>query len=222
MFRDRTDAGARLAWELSRYKDRKDALVLAIPRGGMPVGGEIARELGLALNAILIAKLEHPDEPGVVIGAVSLTSVDVDSATTGEGGVSEEYVAAAVEKARAVLRGRYWDYHRAVRFTPVAGRIVILTDDEAASELSLIAAVRRLRREGAAKIVAAVPVASREAYEALRRAADEVVCLRVVESSTDVCGLYRDFSSVTEDEALAALRRTSRASMPFSSGSSVR
>jgi len=207
MFRDRADAGTRLSWELSRYKDRKDALVLAIPRGGMPVGGAIAYELSLPLNAMLIAKLEHPDDRETVIGAVSLTSVDLDPAVSGEGGVSEEYVAVAVEKVRVALRRRYWNYHWAIRFKSVAGRIVILTDDEASSERTLIAAVRRLRREGAAKIVVAIPAASRAAYEALKRAADEVVCLRVVESPAEVSGLYRDFRTVTEDEALEALRR---------------
>lgn len=207
MFRDRVDAATRLAWELSRYKDRKDALVLAIPRGGMPVGGVIARELALTLNPILVAKLEHPDDPRVVIGAVSLTSVDLDPAATGEGGVSEEYVAAAVEKARAVMRRRYWSYHWAVRFTPVAGRVVILTDDEASSERSLVFAARRLRREGAARIVIAVPAVAREAHEALRRADDEVVCLRVVESPSEVSALYRDFRPVSEEEALEVLRR---------------
>ena len=207
MFRDRKDAGTRLSWELSRYKNRKDALIMAIPRGGMPVGGALAHELGLTLNAMLIAKLEHPDHREVVIGAVSLTSVDLDPTATGEGGVTEEYVAVAVEKVRSSLRRRYWNYHWAIRFTAVAGRIVILTDDEAASQRTLVAAIRRLRREGAARIVAAVPAASRDAYEALRRAADEVVCLRVVESPTEVSALYRDFRSVTEDEALEVLRR---------------
>jgi predicted phosphoribosyltransferase len=202
MFRDRADAGMRLAWELGRYKDRKDALILAIPRGGMPVGAALARDLSLPLNAMLVAKLEHPDDPATVIGAVSLTSVDL-----GESGVSDEYIAAAVERARAALRRRYWSYHWAIRFAPVADRIVILTDDEAASERPMIAAARRLRREGAAKIVAAVPAATREAYAALCRAVDVVVCLRVVESPEEVAGLYRDFGTVSEDQALEILRR---------------
>lgn len=209
MFRDRADAGTRLAWELGRYRDRKDALVLAIPRGGMPVGGALARELVLPLNAMLVAKLEHPDDREAVIGAVSLTETELDPAAAGDAGVSEEYVAAAVEKIRSVLRRRYWSYHEAVRFESVTGRIAILTDDEAGSDRPMLAAIRRLRREGAVRIVAAVPVATRAAFEALLREADEAICLRIIEPSAGAGEFYMDFQGVTEDEALEALRHHS-------------
>ncbi|MFI5360937.1 MAG: phosphoribosyltransferase family protein [Elusimicrobiota bacterium] len=211
MFQDRADAGLRLSWNLGRYKDRHDALVLAIPRGGMPVGGVLARELDLSLNAMLVGKIEHPDDRGVVIGAVSLTSVDLDPAAVGEGGVTAEHLDAAVESVKAILRQRYWDCHAVVHPAAIAGRTVILTDDEAASGWPMAAAARRLRREGAARIVAAVPAASREAYEFLCREADRVVCLWTVENPAAVAGLYRDFRSVTDAESLEILRRSTQA-----------
>lgn len=214
MFRDRADAGLRLAWELSRYKNRKDALVLALPRGGMPVGAALARELDMPFNALLVAKLEHPDDRRTVIGAVSLTGLDVDPSAAGDGGDADEYLAAAVEKVRASLRQRYWSYHWAVRPTRAADRLVILTDDEAGSERPLLFAARRLRREGAARIIIAVPAATRDAYEALHRAADEVVCLRIVDASGQIADLYEDFGTVSEEEALSALRRQAAGPAP--------
>ncbi len=210
MFQDRTDAGLRLSWNLSRYKDRKDALVLAIPRGGMPVGGVVARELDLALNPLLVGKIEHPDDRKIVIGAVSLTSLDLDPAAVGEGGVSAEHIDAAVESVKTVLRQRYWDCHSIVHPASVEGRTAILVDDEAGSPWPLAAGIRRLRREGAVKIVAAVPAASREACEFLRREADKVVCLTVVENPEDIVPLYRDFRPVTNAEFLEILRHAAQ------------
>ena len=210
MFQNRMDAGMRLAWHLGRYKDHKDALVMAIPRGGMPVGGVLARDLDLDLNALLVGKIEHPDDRSVVIGAVSLTSVDLDPSAIGEGGVTAEHLDAAVASVKDVLRRRYWACRAVVRPETVSGRTVILVDDEAAYAWPLAAGIRRLRREGAGRIVAAVPAASREAYESLQREADKFVCLQVVESPADVAPLYREFRTVTDEEALEVLKRTAR------------
>jgi putative phosphoribosyl transferase len=207
MFQDRTDAGLRLSWNLSRYKDRKDALVLAIPRGGMPVGAMLARELDLSLNAMHVGKIEHPDDRSVVIGAVSLTSLDLDPAVMAGGEIPAEHLEAAVEIVKAVLRRRYWDCRGVVRRASVSGRTVILADDEAASPWPLAAAIRRLRREGAVKIVVAVPAASREAYEFLRREADYIFCLQIVENPADIAPLYMDFRSVTDAEVLECLKQ---------------
>lgn len=211
MFHDRHDAGLRLAWELGHYKDRKDALVLAIPRGGMPVGAALARELDLPLNAILVGRLEHPDDRERQIGAVSLTEVEFAAGAVGAEPVTAEYVAAAVESVRAVLHRRYWNYRAVSRAPSVEGRVVILVDDEAACALSLTAAAKRLRRDGAARVLAAVPAATSEAVAALRRAADEVVCLRTAQTEQALSEFYRDFRRVSEDEALEALKREASA-----------
>lgn len=210
MFRDRSDAGVRLAWELGRYKDRSDAHILAIPRGGMPVGGALARELGLGLHAALSHRIPHPTDERASIGAVTLDAVELDPVART---APADYLAAMIARQREDLRRRYWAYHEAAPPpATVEGRVVILTDDEASTGGTMSAAIRRLRREGAARIVAALPAATTEAASRLHAHVDEFICLRRVDDAADIPSLYADFSRVTEEEALEVLRWQARPS----------
>lgn len=206
MFRDRVDAGRRLAGGLERYRGRAGAIVLAVPRGGLPVGAEVARALGLPLDALLVKKIGHPANPECAVGAVSLTGEAVDPGTLARAGVPAEYAAAEVERLRADLRRRSVRYRGAAPPPAVSGRTVILVDDGAATGLTLLAAVDVLRRERAGRIVVAVPVASAEAAAALRARADELVCLLVPPDLDAIGRYYADFSQVSDEEAVALLR----------------
>lgn len=203
MFRDRGDAGLRLAWELGRYKERRDAVVLAVPRGGMPVGAALARELDLPLGAVFSHRVPHPDDPARSLGAVSLDGLEPGPAD----GADADYLAAMSSRQQEELRRRYWAYRQVATPPAVADRTALLVDDEAATGRTLAAAVRRLRREGAARILVALPAATVEAAAVLRRIADELVCLRVVADDAGIPELYADFRRVSEEQALECLRR---------------
>lgn len=211
MFHDRHDAAVRLARELRRFKGRSDALVLAVPRGGLPIGGVLASELGLPLDVILTKKIGHPHNPEFALGAVSLTGETYDEELARREGISPEWIAGEVRRVRADLRERYRMFHGAARPLPVAGKTVILTDDGAATGRTLIVAVDLLRREGAARVVVALPVAASDAVELLEQAADEVVCLEVPSSFMAIGEHYDDFSQVSDEEAVSLLARTGAA-----------
>lgn len=206
MFRDRRDAADRLARELKGYRGLKDAVVLAVPRGGLPIGAVLARELGLPLDAVLTKKIPHPDEPEVAIGAVSAAGVTLDDALIRRERITDGHIAREVARLRADLERRARLYRGGAAPARVAGKTVILTDDGAATGQTLLAAVGLLREEGAARIVVALPVASTEAADALTSAADETVCLAIPEPFMAIGAFYEDFSQVSDEEAVALLK----------------
>lgn len=203
MFKDRADAGRRLAWELGRYKERRDAVVLAVPRGGMPVGAALAAELDLPWGAVLVHRVPHPDDPSASLGCVTLDGLEPGA----DGGTGPDYLAAMAERQREALRRRFWAYREASRPPSLEGRIVLLTDDEASTGRSLAAAARRARREGAARVVAALPAASEAAAALLRGRVDELHVLRVAREPAELPGFFASFEPVSEEQALEALRR---------------
>jgi predicted phosphoribosyltransferase len=207
MFHDRHDAAVRLVRELRRYRGREDALVLAVPRGGLPIGAVLSRELGLPLDVILTKKIGHPYNPEFAIGAVSLTGEAVDEDLAKREAVPAAWIAGEISRIRGDLRERYRMYHGAAAPRSVAGRTVILTDDGAATGRTLIVAIELLRREGAAKIVVALPVAPPDAVELLESAADEVVCLEAPSSFMAIGEFYDDFRQVSDEEAVDLLKK---------------
>jgi predicted phosphoribosyltransferase len=206
MFRDRDDAARLLAKKLAHWRGRKDVLVLAVPRGGLPIGAVLARELGLRLDVILTKKIGHPSNPEFAIGAVSLAGESIDERTVARDAISPAYIAQEIALIRETLEKRYRMYCGAARPAPVAGKTVILTDDGAATGRTLLVAVDLLRGQGAARIVVALPVASEDAVAALRACADEVVCLEIPADFMAIGQFYADFSQVPDEEAVALLR----------------
>ena len=207
MFHDRHDAAIRLARALEGYRGRPDAVVLAVPRGGLPIGGTLASELGLRLDVILAKKIGHPYNPEFAMGAVSLAGETIDAGLARREAISAEWIAGEVARIRERLRERSRLYQRDGKPLPVAGKTVILTDDGAATGRTLLLAIALLRREGAAKIVVAIPVAPPDAVELLEREADEVVCLEIPSSFMAIGEFYGDFSQVSDEEAAAILKK---------------
>ncbi len=212
MFADRRDAGRALARRLARYKGREDAVVLAVPRGGVAIGAALAEELGLPLDVILTKKIGHPDNPEFAIGAVSLTGEAVNSGLIEREGIPREYVDSMIERIRESLWQRYRLYRGTSRPMSAAGKTVILADDGAATGRTLLAAVELLRRDRAGKIVVAIPVAPPDTLATLERSADETVCLAVPADFMAIGQYYRDFAQVSDDEALALLKLRAHAS----------
>lgn len=211
MFRDRAEAARLLVPKLARFRGRPDALILAVPRGGVPIGAHLARELGLPLDVILTKKIGHPDNPEFAVGAVSLTDESIDDEAVDRDHIAADYLAEEIVRVREALRRRYRMYCGAARPALTAGKTVILVDDGAATGRTLMVAVDLLRRQGAAMIVAALPVASVEAVAALRARGAETVCLEVPRDFVAIGAHYRDFAPVPDETAVALLRGAARA-----------
>jgi putative phosphoribosyl transferase len=200
-FHNRTDAGRQLAPRLSDYAGRSDVIVLALPRGGVPVAFEVATVLGAPLDVFLVRKLGVPSHPELAMGAIAAGGVEVLSeALIRDLGIPRAVVqqVAARERLELDRRGRLF---RGDRQPPVVrDRTVILVDDGLATGSTMEAAVVALRIQAPAKIVVAVPVGARETCERLSGMADRVVCLATPEPFNAVGLWYEHFSQTSDDE----------------------
>lgn len=198
---DRDDAGRQLARRLTQYRGEADAIVLALPRGGVPVGSAVARELGLPLDVLVVRKLGLPMDPELAMGAVASGGAVVLNADVlrhlPPGSDAVERVKAR-EVAEVERRERAYRGGRAP--LDVRGRLVIVVDDGLATGATMEAAVRALGSLGAYRIVVAAPVASPEAHERLSAAADDVVCLQVPAFFGAVGQCYVNFDQTSDDE----------------------
>lgn len=202
LFRDRTDAGRQLADVLQReYAGRPDVLVLALPRGGVPIAAEVARVLGVPLDVFLVRKLGVPGHEEYAMGAIASGGVRVlNDDMVRQLGITPEMIdAVAVMESRELQRRE--GLYRGERSTPaVAGRVVLLIDDGLATGATMRAAVVALREQGPARVVVAVPVGTVEACASLRREADEVVCPHTPEPFRAVGAWYANFDQTTDEE----------------------
>jgi predicted phosphoribosyltransferase len=207
-FRNRNDAGRQLAEKLAAYADRPDVLVLALPRGGVPVGYEVARALGAPLDVFLVRKLGVPGYEELAMGAVASGGVRVLNDEIVRGlGISEHGIDVAVAREMEELARRERLY-RGDRPPPdVAGRTVILVDDGLATGATMRAAVAALREQQPTRIVVAVPTASPDTCEVLKAEADDVVCAITPEPFFAVGHWYEDFTQTTDDEVRELLAR---------------
>ena len=204
---DRRAAGAALARQLSAYRGRNDVVVLALPRGGVPVAHEIARDLNAPLDVFLVRKLGVPGHAELAMGAIASGGVRVvNDDVVSWYGLSRSIIdqVAAIEQVELDRREREYRQDRAG--IELTGRTVILVDDGLATGSTMKAAVQAVRMQGPAKIVVAVPVGAADTCRALAGIADEVVCARTPEPFSAVGLWYRDFSQTTDDEVRALLQ----------------
>lgn len=209
VFRDRHDAGRRLAARLPHLVDR-DVVVVALPRGGVPVAAEVADALHAPLEILAVRKLGAPGNPEYGIGAITEDGTAVvDREAAAAAGMTAELFDRALEEETTELRRRVARYRDDRPPADVRGRTVVLVDDGLATGRTDLAAVRALRRRGAARIVVAVPVASSSAVELLEQEAEEVVAVDVPAAFAGVGQWYRDFRPVPDEEVvdLLAARR---------------
>jgi putative phosphoribosyl transferase len=206
-FRDRRDAGRKLAQKLLAYAHRPDVLVLALPRGGVPVAYEVALALGAPLDVCSVRKLGVPGHEELAMGAIAgdsihLLNCDVIDALN----ISRAAILHAIARERAEL-GRREQLYRDGRPRPeIAGKTVLLIDDGLATGASMRAATAALREFVPSRIVVAVPVAPPESCAALRGAADDVVACETPEILEGVGSWYDDFAQVGDDEVRGLLR----------------
>lgn len=222
MFRDRTEAGQRLAIELAPYADCKDAIVLGLPRGGVPVAFEIAQALHLSLDILLVRKLGVPGQAELAMGAIAAGGIRIlDHDLIRRLGITKDELASTIAEEEEELRRRQQLYGDPVSDAMLTDLQVIVVDDGIATGASMLAAIQVLRAQRPAKIIVAVPVAPPHARLEIEAVAYEFVCLQVSECFPAVGSFYHDFSQVDDDHvcrllALSARSFVKRASEPFS------
>lgn len=209
VFADRDEAGRRLAARLVALKD-KQPVVLALPRGGVPVGLEIARTLAAPLDLVLVRKIGAPGQEELAIGAIAdgeHPELVTDPSLIDRLDVPPDYVERTRLAALREIERRRRVYFGDRAPVAVAGRTAIVVDDGVATGATMLAALRATRRRGPARLVLAVPVAPPHTIERLRREADETVCLDTPLDFFAVGQFYRRFPQLSDEEVVALLEK---------------
>jgi putative phosphoribosyl transferase len=206
-FADRREAGQELAARLAGYRGQPDVVVLALPRGGVPVAFEIAEALGAPLDIFLVRKLGMPGQAEYAIGAIASGGVRVLSDDIIRWhGIPDSQIEAIARQELAELERREREYRQGRALTDLRGRTVILVDDGLATGSTMRAAVQAVRKHEPARVVVAVPVGAPSTCAELAAVADETVCARMPEPFSAVGLWYRDFSQTTDEEVQMLLR----------------
>ncbi len=218
-FLDRSDAGRRLAERLRRYAKQPGCLVLALPRGGVPVAYEAARVLDLPLDVFLVRKLGVPGHTELAMGALASGGVRfLNQGVVRALHISSEAIEAVARKELRELERREREYREGRPAPEVAGRTIILIDDGLATGATMKAAVLALREAGARRIVVAVPVASPRTCSEIAELADEAICVETPEDFFAVGEWYYDFSQTTDRKVREILKKAAAEHSPVPAG----
>jgi putative phosphoribosyl transferase len=208
-FQDRADAGRRLADKVAARRF-PDPVVLALPRGGVPVAAEIASRIGAPLDLLLVRKIGAPTQPELAVGAVidgEAPEIVVDESLARLVGADDAYIEAVKVRELAEIERRRAVYLGGRRPVAVAGKTAIVVDDGIATGSTMLAALAALRRRGPARTVLAVAVAPQETVAALAREVDEIICLAMPADFAAIGFYYRDFRQVGDDDVTEILAR---------------
>jgi predicted phosphoribosyltransferase len=207
-FQDRTDAGCLLGAELASRNIGPDPLVLALPRGGLPVAAEVADALKAPLDVVVVCKLGVPWQPELAMGAIAGTTRVLDHQLIRELRIPDEEVEAIVAREMKEVARREKLYRGGAVAPRLRGRTVVLVDDGLATGSTMVAAARHIRERNPRRLIVAVPVGSAQACGRLERDADEFVCMAVPEPFFAVGEWYVDFRQVTDSEVQEILKRS--------------
>ena len=200
ILQDRKEAGVLLSEKLEKYQN-SDTIILAVPRGGVPVGYEIAKNLNLPLDIILSKKIGHPSNKEFAVGAVSLDSIIIDELLD----IPMDFIEHEIKHLRESLQDQYNLYMDNRKPTDVKGKIVIIVDDGIATGNTLLASIEMLRKNKPKKIVVAVPVVPFDTVKVFQKKADEFVYLIASKNFRGVGGFYEDFDQVNDGEVIRML-----------------
>lgn len=200
-FNNRVDAAMQLSKKLEKYKGQ-NGIVLAIPRGGVPIGYYLARFLGFKLDLLMTKKLGHPLNGEFAIGAVGLEDSIIEETEN----VPPEYIKEKTAEIHEQLKKRYKDFMGEKAPLDLKGKVVIVVDDGIATGRTILATIKMLRSKDPQKLVVAVPVASTEAAERISKEVDDFVCLYTPVPFFGVGRFYKDFSQTTDEEVFNLLK----------------
>lgn len=211
MFQDRKQAGSRVVEYLTDYRNMHDAVVLALPRGGVVVGFEIAVVLGLPLDVLIVRKIGFPGEPELAIGAVCETgAVVLNRDIIAMHNTSGAYITAEIERQKEEIVRRVGLYRGGRLISDLRGKTVLLVDDGVATGATMKAAIKALHEQNVRKLIACLPVAPRETAEELERMVDELICLERPGDFMAVGNYYLNFSQTTDSEVIELLHQSAR------------
>jgi predicted phosphoribosyltransferase len=207
-FRDRVEAGELLAAKLAEYRDRDDVIVLALPRGGVPVAREVARTLGVPFDVYVVRKLGVPGHEELAMGAIATGGVrQVNRDVVEALGIPGNVIDAVAERELRELERREQAYRGNRAPMPLTSKTVLLVDDGLATGSTMRAAVMAVRQQQPARVVVAVPVGAPSTCAELAAEADDVVCVRTPDPFVAVGLWYRDFTPTTDYEVCALLEK---------------
>jgi putative phosphoribosyl transferase len=209
MFNDRSDAGIQLASRLKEYKDQKGVLVLALPRGGVATGYEIARSLNIQLDVVIVRKIGFPGQPELGIGAISETgTVVLNEFIISTYGVPKDYIKREISRQKEEIARRVKLYRKGKSLPNLEGKTIILVDDGVATGATIKAAITTLRAEKLNKLIVALPVAPPEVADELQQVVDEFICIETPLDFMAVGAHYADFTQVSDEEVVELLQRS--------------
>ncbi|MCH8003024.1 MAG: phosphoribosyltransferase [Nanoarchaeota archaeon] len=197
IFKDRHEAGKKLTKKLSKYKDKKEAIVLGIPRGGVEVAFEVAKILKVPLSIVVTKKIGHPFESEFAIGAVSPGNYIVDENYGKEAG--EDYIKKTVREMNREIKRRYKKYTKG-KMPELKDKIVIVVDDGLATGFTMLAAVKYVKSKNPQRLIVAVPVAAQDSFEKVKQVVDEIICLHVPVFFGAVGSFYQEFLQLEDEE----------------------
>jgi|SRR5579871_953415 len=207
-FKDRSDAGRRLGSELVKRYHGANALVLALPRGGVAVGVEVAEALDAPLDVMVVRKLGVPWQPELAMGAIAGGTRILNDHLIRAAGISDQEVEMVVARETQEIARREKLYRNGLPAPNLGGRTILLVDDGLATGSTMVAAARLVRNSHPEKLIVAVPVGTREAYESLKNEADECLCLALPDPFYAVGKWYADFRQITDAEVREMLERS--------------
>lgn len=206
-FKNRQEAGRMLAEKLLKYKRKQDAIILAIPRGGVEVGYEVAKLLGIMLDIIVTKKIGMPGDEEFAIGSVAPDkSYSINDRITDVYNISEKRIKELVGEIGNEIERRYKAYKGTYKLQNLKNKIVILVDDGIATGFTTKAAIEFIRRQKPKKIILAVPVAPKDTIGEMEKIADEVICLNASDNFYSISQFYRDFPQLEDREVKKLLK----------------
>ena len=205
-FQSRAEAGKFLADKLIAYRNHPDAIVLGLPRGGVPVAFEIAKSLTLPLDVFLVRKLGVPGHEELAMGSIASNSEPIFQAhILDQLNISSEVIANIVDQQSIELKRREDLFRNGKKPLNLMGKVVIVVDDGLATGSTMVAALRAIQRHNPARIIVAVPVGSHDAISLVKKITDEIICLKIPDFFYSVGFWYEDFQQTTDAEVLMCL-----------------
>lgn len=197
LFKNRHEAGKKLAEKLKKYKNKKDVIVLGIPRGGVEVAFDIAKILKVPLSIVVTKKIGHPTESEFAIGAVSPGNYIVDESYSKK--VGEKYIKKTVREMNREIKRRYKTYTRG-KLPQIKNKVAIVVDDGLATGYTMLAAIKYIKSKNPKKLIVAIPVSAQESFKKVKQTVDEVICLHIPAFFGAVGSFYQDFLQLEDEE----------------------